>query len=67
MNRELQRQTDTDPRFNVVAPAWWKRVALLIFVVFLFWFGLQMRGLGQKEDDRIVYANRFVSSPSPLS
>ncbi|KZP02637.1 hypothetical protein FIBSPDRAFT_826379 [Athelia psychrophila] len=59
MNRELQRQTDADPRFNVVTPALWKRISLLIFVVFLFWLGLHMRGLGQKEDTRIVHASRY--------
>lgn len=61
-NRELQRQTAQDPRFNVPTPSWWKRAALLLFMVFLFWASMKLRGSARRvEASKVVYANRFVS------
>lgn len=32
-----------DPRFNPPTPSAWKRAALLLFIVFLFWFSVRLR------------------------
>jgi hypothetical protein len=32
-----------DPRFNPPTPSPWKRAALLIFIVFMFWLAYQLR------------------------
>ncbi|THH10119.1 hypothetical protein EW145_g1560 [Phellinidium pouzarii] len=33
-----------DPRFEIPTPPRWQRAALLLFIVFLFWLGYQLRG-----------------------
>ncbi|KAF7972792.1 hypothetical protein HWV62_42315 [Athelia sp. TMB] len=57
-NRELQRQTDMDPRFNMPKPAWWQRVALILFVIFLFWLGQHLH-VSSPEPSKIVHATRY--------
>jgi len=57
--RELQRQTDRDPRFNVPPPSIWKRVALLLFVGLLFWLSFYVK-LSKPEKPKIVHATRYV-------
>ncbi|KIM79843.1 hypothetical protein PILCRDRAFT_73740 [Piloderma croceum F 1598] len=56
--RELQRQTDRDPRFNVPPPSTWKRVALLLFVGFLFWLSFYVK-VSKPEKPKIVHASRY--------
>jgi hypothetical protein len=58
--RELQRQTDRDPRFNVPPPSAWKRVALLVFVGVLFWLSFYVRARPEPKP-KVVYASRYVS------
>ncbi|KAL5529830.1 hypothetical protein ACEPAF_6087 [Sanghuangporus sanghuang] len=38
-----------DPRFGIPTPPAWQRVALIAFVVFLFWLGFRIRGLPVEE------------------
>ena len=57
LNRELQRQTDRDPRFNVPPPAAWKRAALLAFIVFLLWLGFYLKPKPVSKP-QVVHANR---------
>ncbi|KAL5487456.1 hypothetical protein ACEPAI_5564 [Sanghuangporus weigelae] len=33
-----------DPRFEIPTPPAWQRVALIAFIVFLFWLGFRLRG-----------------------
>ncbi|KAJ7575524.1 hypothetical protein C8J56DRAFT_971476 [Mycena floridula] len=47
-----------DPRFIQPTPAAWKRVALLAFVVALFWVAISMRA-GQSRKNMIVHASRY--------
>jgi len=58
LNRELQRQTDRDPRFNVPPPSAWKRIGLLLFIAFLFWFGFYVR---PQPRSKVVHAHRYVT------
>lgn len=57
--RELQRQTERDPRFNVPPPSTWKRVALLLFVGLLFWLSFYVK-LSKPEKPKVIHANRYV-------
>ncbi|KAF8514008.1 hypothetical protein BU17DRAFT_94886 [Hysterangium stoloniferum] len=54
---ELQERFKRDIRFNPPPPSPWKRVALLLFVVVLFYFALKMRL--SKEEPQIIYADRY--------
>lgn len=52
-----------DPRFNPPPPSPWKRVALIVLVVLLFYFGFQMRAtLLQDRKPKVIYASRYVVS-----
>lgn len=55
-NTELQERFARDARFNVPPPSKWKRFALLVFVVFLFWIALRMR----PKQPQVIYAERWV-------
>ena len=55
--RELHRMLHADPRFNPPPPATWKRVALLILVIVLFWLGFTMRRALMTPHE-VVYADR---------
>ncbi|KAI6132393.1 hypothetical protein EDD16DRAFT_1699656 [Pisolithus croceorrhizus] len=48
----------TDPRFNPPPPATWKRVALIAFVIFLFWLSYSLRTKKNTQQD-IIYASRY--------
>jgi hypothetical protein len=52
-----------DPRFNQPAPSPYKRAALVIFTILLFWFALSLRSslLAHKRSSKVIYASRFVS------
>ncbi|KAF8998858.1 hypothetical protein BDQ17DRAFT_1190283, partial [Cyathus striatus] len=45
-------------RFDQPTPSPWKRVALLLFIGFLFWLTYNIRGLRNKKPE-IVYASRY--------
>lgn len=51
-----------DPRFARPSPSPIKRLALVIFLAFLFWLGFQMRSalLEEKKNAKIIHASRFV-------
>ena len=58
---ELHRRLAEDPRFNPPTPSVWKRVALVVLVVFLFWVGISMRKqMSQAKSPEILYASRSV-------
>ncbi|KAF8883495.1 hypothetical protein CPB84DRAFT_1626229, partial [Gymnopilus junonius] len=50
-----------DPRFARPSPSPLKRLALVIFLAFLFWLGFQMRSglLERKKDSKVIYASRY--------
>ncbi|TFK31389.1 hypothetical protein BDQ12DRAFT_660557 [Crucibulum laeve] len=49
-----------DPRFNPPTPSRWSRLALLLFVAFLFYVGFGMRqNLWKAKKPEIVYASRY--------
>ncbi|KAL6301506.1 hypothetical protein BKA93DRAFT_818936 [Sparassis latifolia] len=53
----LSERLSRDPRFNPPTPSVWKRVALLIFVVVLFWLAFSMRA--QHRKPAVVHAQRY--------
>ncbi|TCD63947.1 hypothetical protein EIP91_004757 [Steccherinum ochraceum] len=56
----LKERLKRDPRFNPPAPSLWKRVALLITIVALFYIALKMRiGLLQQPEPPVVHAQRY--------
>ncbi|RDX46292.1 hypothetical protein OH76DRAFT_1356346 [Lentinus brumalis] len=59
--RELHRRLEQDPRFNPPTPSAWKRIALVIFMLALFWLGLKMRlnAIEQTTDPKVVHAQRY--------
>ncbi|KIK11115.1 hypothetical protein PISMIDRAFT_690575, partial [Pisolithus microcarpus 441] len=48
----------TDPRFNPPPPPVWKRVALITFIIFLFWLSYSLRTKKNTQQD-IIYASRY--------
>lgn len=61
--RELQRMLHADPRFNRPAPATWKRVALIIGMLLLFWLGITMRRAlfaPLFNQPQVIHAQRYV-------
>ena len=62
---ELHRRLDEDPRFNPPTPSPWKRAALILLVVFLFWLGVTMRKQMAKQPE-IIHASRSVFSYSAV-
>ena len=61
--RELHRMLHADPRFNPPPPAAWKRVALVLGVLFLFWLGFTMRRalLTPLYPPEVIHADRYVN------
>lgn len=55
---ELHRRLAEDPRFNPPTPSPWKRAALIILVVFLFWLGITLRKQMARQPE-IIYASRY--------
>ncbi|KIJ48781.1 hypothetical protein M422DRAFT_161909 [Sphaerobolus stellatus SS14] len=55
--QDLEERFRRDPRFNVPAPSKWRRIALVLFTVFLFWCALRMRAARQQPE--IIYADRY--------
>ncbi|KAG6835850.1 hypothetical protein H0H93_013960, partial [Arthromyces matolae] len=49
-----------DPRFNPPTPSPFKRLALLVFVLLLFWFAFTLRASLWKgnREAKVIYANR---------
>ena len=61
--RELHRRLEQDPRFNPPTPSPWKRIALLLLLVFLLYLGIKLRvnAIQQHEPEpTVVHANRYV-------
>lgn len=57
---ELHARLHADPRFNPPTPSVWKRAALVVLVVFLFWLGASMRkSMSQKPE--VIHTQRCVS------
>ena len=56
---ELHRRLAEDPRFNPPTPSPWKRAALVVLVVVLFWLGITMRKQMAKQPE-VIYATRSV-------
>ena len=64
--RELHRRLAADPRFNPPTPSPWKRAALVVFIVVLFWVGLRLRlNLLEQgaEEQTVVHAQRYAVRP----
>ncbi|KAI0319163.1 hypothetical protein OF83DRAFT_1170433 [Amylostereum chailletii] len=60
--RRLAQLAARDPRFNPPPPATWKRVALLIFIVVLFFLSFSLRASRHpkpKQAPEVVYADRY--------
>lgn len=55
----LRERLEEDPRFNLPAPSIWKRVALIVFVFFIFWFAINMRMRQSKP--QVIHAQRYSS------
>ncbi|EKM76849.1 hypothetical protein AGABI1DRAFT_115523 [Agaricus bisporus var. burnettii JB137-S8] len=51
--------TVVDERFNPPPPSPWKRLALLLFIVFLFYIAFQMRSSIPSKKAKVVYASRY--------
>ncbi|PPQ68550.1 hypothetical protein CVT26_003359 [Gymnopilus dilepis] len=53
--------TPEDPRFARTPPSPFKRLALVIFLAFLFWLGFQMRSslLESKRHPKVIHASRY--------
>jgi hypothetical protein len=58
--REQEQALARDPRFEREAPSLWKRVALLAFVMLLFWMAARMRlsAIPHTPEAKVSYANR---------
>lgn len=50
--------TIVDERFNPRPPSPWKRLALLLFIGFLFYIAFQMRSSLSGKKSKVVYASR---------
>jgi hypothetical protein len=50
-----------DPRFDQPTPSPYKRAALIIFTILLFWIALSLRGnlLAHKKSPKVIYASRW--------
>ncbi|KAI0706414.1 hypothetical protein C8Q76DRAFT_629865 [Earliella scabrosa] len=57
-----QEPTSDDPRFNPPTPPAWKRIALVVFMLFLLWVGFRMRVAALQaveEPPKVVHATRY--------
>ncbi|OCH84560.1 hypothetical protein OBBRIDRAFT_395844 [Obba rivulosa] len=54
----LNERLNRDPRFNPPTPSPWKRIALLAFVVALFYVALKLR-VNLAKQTQVVYADRY--------
>ncbi|KAH7921656.1 hypothetical protein BV22DRAFT_1198022 [Leucogyrophana mollusca] len=52
------RIAQPDPRFNRQSPSWWKRVALLSFIAFLFWLAFTLRP-SRNVEPKVIHASRY--------
>ncbi|CAL1715850.1 unnamed protein product [Somion occarium] len=57
----LHRRLNEDPRFNPPTPSFWKRIALVITVFFLFWVAYSIRTplYARPPKETVVHANRY--------
>jgi hypothetical protein len=65
--REQEVALASDPRFEREAPSAWKRVALLVFIVLMFWVAIRMRMDGEQQkpvnaEPEVIYASRYVAT-----
>ncbi|KAH9847840.1 hypothetical protein C2E23DRAFT_740956 [Lenzites betulinus] len=56
--QELHRRLEEDPRFNPPTPSAWKRVALILFLLFLMYFGIKLRA-SVAETPKVIHASRY--------
>ncbi|KAH9948597.1 hypothetical protein B0H21DRAFT_230595 [Amylocystis lapponica] len=56
--RKLNEHLNRDPRFNPPTPSFWKRLALVAFVVVLFWFAITLR-VQLARPPKVVHATRY--------
>ncbi|KAI0763344.1 hypothetical protein BD413DRAFT_484506 [Trametes elegans] len=57
---ELHRRLEEDPRFNPPTPSVWKRVALVFFLLAVFWLGFRLRAsVAQPPQTKVVHASRY--------
>lgn len=60
--RRLHHELAADPRFHVPTPAPWKRVALLLFLAFLFYLAFSIRKVVQEPvKPKVVHAQRCAA------
>ncbi|TDL25655.1 hypothetical protein BD410DRAFT_603295 [Rickenella mellea] len=48
-----------DPRFDIPTPAPWKRAALIIFVLSLFWLAFRMQRVRLDDRQQVIHASRY--------
>lgn len=60
--QRLARTLNADPRFQQPTPAWWKRAALVLFVVVLFWLAVSLRNARKATPTKVVHASRYESA-----
>lgn len=62
---EDKHESDEDSRFHQPTPSPFKRLSLVLLLVFLFWAGFQLRAglLDAKKKPKIIYASRWVFGP----
>ncbi|KAI0090174.1 hypothetical protein BDY19DRAFT_905224 [Irpex rosettiformis] len=64
---ELHARFRADPRFNPPTPSIWTRLALVVLVIILFWFGVNMRkemARPPPEVQALRYSNEFQYRPA---
>ncbi|KIK63586.1 hypothetical protein GYMLUDRAFT_71725 [Collybiopsis luxurians FD-317 M1] len=59
--RELEQEQTVDSRFHQPTPSPFKRILLLLFIGFLFWFAFSLgrARINRAKKPQIVYANRY--------
>ncbi|KIJ10322.1 hypothetical protein PAXINDRAFT_172189 [Paxillus involutus ATCC 200175] len=57
-DHDEHRAAPLDPRFNPPPPAVWKRVALIAFIIFLFWLSFTFRQ-SKNVEPNVVHASRY--------
>lgn len=48
----------TIAQFNAPEPAWWKRAALIVAIIFMSWLAIKLGGMGGEKKPEVIYATR---------